>query len=235
MNQEKFGKFIKEIRKKHNLTQKQFADKYNVTYQAVSKWETGKNLPDNALIKQISKDFDVSLEELYDGEFSKQKKEKKSFLFLGLSIFIILSITTTIVINTIKKENNFEFKTLSTECKNFNISGNIAYNDNKSAIYITNIKYCGGNDIELYKKIECTLYESHNDIARKISSYNYQGKENIKLEDFLEQVTFTIDNYEKVCKEYKDNTLYLSINATMNNDKIITYKIPLKLKNNCSN
>lgn len=235
MNQEKFGKFIKEIRKKHNLTQKQFADKYNVTYQAVSKWETGKNLPDNALIKQISKDFDVSLEELYDGEFSKQKKEKKSFLFLGLGIFIILSITTTIVINTIKKENNFEFKTLSTECKNFNISGNIAYNDNKSAIYITNIKYCGGNDIELYKKIECTLYESHNDIARKISSYNYQGKENIKLEDFLEQVTFTIDNYEKVCKEYKDNTLYLSINATMNNDKIITYKIPLKLKNNCSN
>ncbi len=41
MNQEKFGKFIKDIRKKHNLTQKQLADKYNVTYQAVSKWENG--------------------------------------------------------------------------------------------------------------------------------------------------------------------------------------------------
>ena len=37
MDQEKFGKLIKEIRKKNNLTQKQFADKYNVTYQAVSK------------------------------------------------------------------------------------------------------------------------------------------------------------------------------------------------------
>lgn len=37
MDQEKIGKFIKEIRKKNNLTQKYLADKYNVTYQAVSK------------------------------------------------------------------------------------------------------------------------------------------------------------------------------------------------------
>lgn len=37
MDQEKIGNFIKEIRTKNNLTQKQFADKYNVTYQAVSK------------------------------------------------------------------------------------------------------------------------------------------------------------------------------------------------------
>lgn len=41
MNQEKFGKLIKDIRKKNNLTQKQLAAKYNVTYQAVSKWENG--------------------------------------------------------------------------------------------------------------------------------------------------------------------------------------------------
>ena len=32
MNQEKIGQFLKSLRKKHNLTQKQFADKYNVTY-----------------------------------------------------------------------------------------------------------------------------------------------------------------------------------------------------------
>lgn len=41
MNQEKFGKSIKKIRLENNLTQKQFADQYNVTYQAVSKWENG--------------------------------------------------------------------------------------------------------------------------------------------------------------------------------------------------
>lgn len=45
MNQEKFGTIIKNIRKKYNLTQKQLADKYNVTYQAVSKWENGLSFP----------------------------------------------------------------------------------------------------------------------------------------------------------------------------------------------
>ena len=41
MNQEKIGKQIKEFRRKNHLTQQQFAEKYGVTYQAVSKWETG--------------------------------------------------------------------------------------------------------------------------------------------------------------------------------------------------
>ena len=64
MDQEKFGNFIKTIRKNNNLTQKEFADKYGVTYQAVSKWERGLNMPDTALIKQMSKDFNISIEEL---------------------------------------------------------------------------------------------------------------------------------------------------------------------------
>ena len=39
MSQEEFGKLIKKIRQENNLTQKDLAEKYNVTYQAVSKWE----------------------------------------------------------------------------------------------------------------------------------------------------------------------------------------------------
>ncbi len=62
MNQEKFGKLIKDIRKKNKLTQKQLADKYNVTYQAVSKWENGLNMSDAVLMLEISKDFGISLE-----------------------------------------------------------------------------------------------------------------------------------------------------------------------------
>ena len=53
MDQEKFGNLIKKIRLDNNLTQKEFADKYNVTYQAVSKWENGKNMPDTLLIKKM--------------------------------------------------------------------------------------------------------------------------------------------------------------------------------------
>ena len=86
MDQEKIGNFIKEIRTKNNLTQKQFADKYNVTYQAVSKWENGKNMPDVALIKQISKDFNISLEEIYNGELNINKKKNNFIVYIILSV-----------------------------------------------------------------------------------------------------------------------------------------------------
>ena len=53
VDQNKIGEFIKKLRTENHLTQKEFADKYGVTYQAVSKWENGKNLPDMSLIKQM--------------------------------------------------------------------------------------------------------------------------------------------------------------------------------------
>lgn len=234
MNQEKFGQFIKEIRKKHNLTQKELADKYHVTYQAVSKWENGKNMPDTSLIKQISQDFNVSLEELFDGEY-KDNKIKKQKKYLLLIIPIAILIILIIILLSISRDNNFEFKTLTSTCDNFNISGSIAYNKNKSAIYVANIEYCGGNDTEKYKEIECTLYESHNNIEKKISSIKNNKKENVTLEEFLQDVTFSVDDYEKSCKNYTEDTLYLLINAKDRNDKITTYKIPLKLEDSCSN
>ncbi len=231
MNQEKFGQFIRDLRLKNNMTQKEFADKYNVTYQAVSKWETGKNMPDITLIKEISKDFNVSLEELFQGEYKENKKSKKILIIIGLLLIVI--VLGLIIWFLVKDKSDFAFKTLSSGCDNFNISGNIAYNDKKSSIYITNIQYCGGNDTSDYKDIECTLYEGDEDTQKIISSYKYNKNKTIKLEDFLQKVTLAVDDYKKSCKDYHDNTLYLMINATDNDNKITTYKIPLDLNDSC--
>ena len=57
MDPDKVGKFIKELRKKNNLTQNELADKFGVTYQAVSKWENGKNIPDVSILKEIGKEY----------------------------------------------------------------------------------------------------------------------------------------------------------------------------------
>ena len=62
MDQERIGKTIKELRTKNNLSQKEFADKYNVTYQAVSKWENGKNIPDLSILKRICSDNNITIE-----------------------------------------------------------------------------------------------------------------------------------------------------------------------------
>ena len=227
MDQEKIGKFIKDLRIKNNLTQKEFADKYNVTYQAVSKWENGKNMPDLSLLKDICKDFDVSLDDLINGEKSVKKSYKK-YIIIGIICIVI------VLFLVIKNNNNgdFNFKTITSSCDAFNISGSIAYNDKKSAIYITNIKYCGGDDTKEYEIIECTLYESHEDIEKKISSYKYDGDKKIKLEKFLEDVTFKVDGYKKTCDEH--NSLYLLINATDDSKNITTYKVPLETQSICS-
>ena len=53
MNQVKIGKFIAECRKKSKLTQMQLAEKLNITDRAVSKWETGKSMPDSSIMLEL--------------------------------------------------------------------------------------------------------------------------------------------------------------------------------------
>lgn len=223
MDQEKIGKIIKEIRKNNNLTQADLANKYNVTYQAVSKWENGKNIPDISILKQMSKDFNIDINDLLDGETSK-KKIKTSYYIIG--IIVILFIILIILIFT--HNEDFVFKTLTTTCDNFTIKGSISYNKDKSSIYISNIKYCGKEDNTLYDSISSTLYESHNNVIHKIEEYKSESKSSITLDDYLNEIEFAIDNYESSCKTFSSNNLYIEIEASKDG-KTITYKIPLSL------
>lgn len=229
MNQQKVGEFIKKLRKENHLTQAEFAEKYGITYQAVSNWEHGKNLPDIALLKQIADDFNVSIDELLGSEKKNLKKDNK-YLIISVIIAVALIILFIIYLN---KHNNFEFKTLSANCSNFKISGSISYNKDKTSIYINNINYCDTSNEKEYVKIECILYEKYNNIEKQISTSNYQSDTTIKLEEYLKNVEFTIDNYDRICKMYTSDNLYLRINATDINNKTQTYQIPLLLNDTC--
>lgn len=233
MDQEKFGKMIKDIRKQNHLTQKEFAEKYHVTYQAVSKWENGINMPDTALIKQISKDFNVSLDSMFDGEIKKKKDNKVLFVILSILILIIIIF---LIVFGIKyhQDSNFNFKTLESMCEDFKISGSLSYNDKKSSIYIANIDYCGKEDNTIYTDIECVLYESHENINKEITRMNYDG-DSITLDEYLSSVVITVDDYKQDCKKYSNNSLFLSVNAKDLSGKTITYTIPLSFGNTCSN
>lgn len=233
MNQEKIGNFIKDIRKKNNLTQKELGDKYGVSYQAVSKWETGKNLPDISLLQQMSKDFNINIEDILEGEFNQKENKKNNWLIPLLIAIIILILILILLIFNHGNDKDFEFKTISSTCNDFKIYGSIAYNQNKSSIHIANINYCGGNDKEKYKKIECDLYETHGNTKIKITSCDYNQKTSMTLEEYLKDITLNIDNYQRVCNAYTDESLYLEINATDNEDKVTSYKIPLLIDDNC--
>ena len=149
MDQEKIGKFIKELRKNNNLTQADLALKYGVTYQAVSKWENGKNIPDISIIKQMSKDFNINIDDILDGENKSVSKSKSHKYYIPIIIVLVILLLLLVGLMFFHKEK-FEFKTLSASCKDFTISGSISYNKDKSSIYISNVKYCGGDDNNTY-------------------------------------------------------------------------------------
>ena len=125
MNQEKIGKFIASCRKKQKLTQEQLAGKLNITYKAVSKWETGKGLPDAAIMKDLCNILKITVNELLSGELMdknscdksaeikllerlKQKEEyEKKLLFIEIllgSLCVLPLITSAIIVGFVEME-----------------------------------------------------------------------------------------------------------------------------------
>ncbi len=68
MDQLKIGKFISERRKDIGLTQKQLAEKLGITDRAVSKWETGKALPDSSIMLELCRILGITVNDLLNGE-----------------------------------------------------------------------------------------------------------------------------------------------------------------------
>lgn len=73
MNQLVTGKFIALKRKQKNLTQEQLAEKLGVSNKTISKWETGKCMPDYSIIKSLCEELEVTVAELMDGEISEEQ------------------------------------------------------------------------------------------------------------------------------------------------------------------
>lgn len=74
MDQVKVGKFIAECRKSKNMTQSQLAEKLNMTDRAISKWETGKGMPDSSIMLELCGELGISVNELLSGEKIKMEE-----------------------------------------------------------------------------------------------------------------------------------------------------------------
>ena len=77
MNQIKIGAFISERRKAKGWTQSQLAEKLEITDKAVSKWETGRSMPDLSLFLPLCTLLEVTLNELFAGECIAEEKLKE--------------------------------------------------------------------------------------------------------------------------------------------------------------
>ncbi len=73
MNQVKIGKFIAECRKNKKMTQAELAEKLNITDRAISKWETGKGMPDTSIMLDLCNELGITVNELLSGEMIEMK------------------------------------------------------------------------------------------------------------------------------------------------------------------
>lgn len=117
MDQVKIGRFIAERRKLAGFTQVQLAEKLNITDRAVSKWETGRSMPDSALMPELCELLHITINDLFNGEvivmedykskteellieMARQKEEadKKMLMFeIVICVFATLIVIGTII------------------------------------------------------------------------------------------------------------------------------------------
>ena len=77
MDQMKIGRFIAERRKQCGYTQMQLAEKLHITDRAVSKWETGRSMPDSSIMPELCALLDITLNDLFNGEVVVMEDYKK--------------------------------------------------------------------------------------------------------------------------------------------------------------
>lgn len=227
MDPQKIGSYICFLRKKNGMTQSELANKLLVTSQAVSKWETGRGIPDIEILKRISELFQINLETILNGE-EKQKKKNYFFFILGMLIVLVIVL---LVIFKFKRNEDFAFSDLVSNNSSFSIKGVAAYSDEKSSIFISDIVYLGeDNSSEKYISIECLLYEEDGNVERKIGESGViNGDKKQSLNSYLNQIEFHIDSLEISCKNLSESKLHIAIYAINNENKVETYIVPIEL------
>ena len=112
MDLTKIGKFIADCRKNKGITQMQLAEKLNITDRAVSKWETGKAMPDSSIMLELCNVLEITVNDLLSGEriavadynkelemnlieLAKQKEERDKLL---LTLELVVGILSMIIL-----------------------------------------------------------------------------------------------------------------------------------------
>lgn len=232
MDTEKIGKFIYTLRKEKNLSQYQLADLIPISRQAVSKWERGKTTPDSLTLIKLSEIFNVTINELLNGERlldnsiedlqettlhildQSNKKSKRIkhniIIFTTIIVILLLSFLSYYFINSY---NSIKVYRIANDNGNFTTTDGILV-ATKEKYYLklgklkTN-KEVEINNIKLYYKnnndYKLLLEDKDTDDLNIVGSYGYGEK-------------FIINNI-------KDLTNHLYIDIHYDQNKVDTIKL----------
>lgn len=97
----KVGSFISELRKEQGLNQKELAQKLSVTDKAVSKWETGRGIPDVSILQPLANIFGVTVGEILNGERMPQQENNDEQLIKKLKVKQYIRLAIEVIITAV--------------------------------------------------------------------------------------------------------------------------------------
>lgn len=235
MNKERIGKYNKFSRERNNLTQEELAKKVPVTREAVSKWETGRRIPDIETLLILSNIFNVSIESLLSGGESDNAMvnlykdninlHKKFGILL---LVIILIVITFLIYYFFNNYSSFKFYNLTGGNDNFILENSVMF-VSKEKLFISIPKVSSINSDEInYKKVyyldnrngKHLIFEGNSDVLNYSENNGYNESINFKNLDNITNNLY-IDIY------YEDNmdTVKINLFLTYSNDNLFTKKV----------
>lgn len=210
MDINKFGLFIKKLRVDNGLTQEELAQKIPIDRTAVSKWERGVTMPDSSSLLRLSKIFNVTINDLLNGDYVNKNdekvivnlyeanyKNKKIIKIISfLMILLVISFLFIYFIFSFKKTRLYK---VNGQSENYEVNdGFLLYTNEVYYFYLGNLINKNNKNID---KVELLL-ENNNK-----SEVVYKGDfTNTFLTDF-----YGYDEYDLIAFAKKDYSVILKI------------------------
>ena len=195
------GRNIRRLRDEKQVTQEQFARELNISFQAVSKWENGINVPDTLILPDIAHYFGISIDDLYQNEINAYQNYATRLLAIYES-----------------SHNQDDFIRADAEYKRMFAEGHETYEDIQSygVLYEYHMNYCMDKALEMYNRIiiennekkDKIYYEAKNQKSLLLSRIG-RGDESIDdAKQLIEENSESLENYEYLIGAYYHGMKY---------------------------
>lgn len=242
MDNGKFGEYLARLRKVKGYTQQELAKIIRCNNKTISKWETGKYMPDVMYLNDLAIALDVPVTTLMEAMQNEKevtnnisltsniKDYKKRLITKIIAIvFIIIIIIISFFTLNIMYMKNKEWKVEYIESKDsyYYMEGSIIFNDH-TTIYNLNTfrfdsEYVGTTEEPIIKSLEISLYDGD----ELVITENMQLEEESLIHNIIQD--FFISETKEI-KHNKQNIIQIKINYTDTNNEVENYIVTLEEK-----
>ena len=209
MNDIKFGKYLKKIRKKYNFSKEYVANILKVKESLVSDWESGRLILNDEYMEKLSLFYGINL-------YKKRSKNITMEVIIMIIIFLVLSLCIRFYYL-----NKYEMKEFKVDSYNYKVepTGKYMYAYDSSYLFIDNIKY-NGDDVTT--KVTFSILDNNGNL---IEGYTETSETEVGVNELLKNIKTSIKrNFGNKEKDKIYYTLYFNGRVIRDNFVILPLK-----------